>query len=193
MRNHVDFNLSPKTDLWWYRAQVWRDITPTLSCYSVGRISNFSLSLSFSFDILMVSPALISPERMSSLNPSSMWFLDSTLQWTRTKLYIISLRCHILLGFICYLHLVAQFMHTLEQTFEFNVDIFLIASRSSWSKVIISSKRLRNSGANCLLRLFWMIARARSLSPSFCDKPFRLVALKPTPCPNSFSWRCTSV
>ena len=59
--------------------------------------------------------------------------------------------------------------------------IFVIASRESWSNVIISSTRLINSGANDLFKAFWITLRENSLSSR------RLCVANPTPRPNSFN------
>lgn len=59
--------------------------------------------------------------------------------------------------------------------------IFSIASSESWSKVIISSTRFRNSGANDLFKAFCITPREYSLSS------VRFWAAKPTPRPKSFN------
>ena len=56
--------------------------------------------------------------------------------------------------------------------------IFVIASRESWSNVIISSTRLINSGANDLFKAFWITLRENSLSSR------RLCVANQTPRPN---------
>ena len=68
--------------------------------------------------------------------------------------------------------------------------IWRIALISSWSKVMISSRRFRNSGENCLLSAFCMILRAYSLSLSSDASPIPApAAVKPTPRAKSFNCR----
>ena len=57
--------------------------------------------------------------------------------------------------------------------------ICLTASISSWSNMIISSKRLRNSGANCFFNAFSMIPLAKAL--------VSVIGANPTPLPKSFN------
>ena len=50
-------------------------------------------------------------------------------------------------------------------------DVLVKSGYTKWSKVMISSRRFRNSGENCLLRLFCIMLRAYSLSFSSSRLP----------------------
>ena len=51
--------------------------------------------------------------------------LDSSLQWTGTKLNVVTLGCHQLLCLVGDLNLVTHLVHTLEETTKLNVDDLL--------------------------------------------------------------------
>ena len=88
--------------------------------------------------------------------------LNGTFQRSCSKLNIVSLFSNQFFGFVCNGYVVAKFLYSFKQPRSSMSIICFMAARSSWSKVIISSKRLRNSGANCLLKLF-CIRRAHVL------------------------------